>query len=168
MYKRQHQNFVIVGATQNLFAKADGITPQASSLAYLESPQQGSFESGIGLIRGWICQANTVEIQIDGGERQRIAYGTTRPDTATVCGDDNNGFGYTFNWNSLGNGVHNLRAFADGVEFGNANFTVTTLGMEFLQGVTGQYTLQNFPQAGKNVTVQWSEPDQNFVIVKAQ
>ena len=167
-WSEPHQNFVIVGATQTLPAKAGGVVPQAASLAYLESPQQGSSESGIGLIRGWVCQADKVEVQIDGGARQRVAYGTIRPDTATICGDDNNGFGYTFNWNSLGNGVHNLRAFADGVEFGNANFTVTTLGVEFLQGVTGEYTLQNFPQAGKNVMLRWSEPDQNFKIVNYQ
>ena len=68
-----------------------------------------------------------MEIQIDGGTRQQVAYGTTRPDTAATCGDDNNGFGYTFNWNRLGNGSHNLRVIADGTEFANVNFTVTTL-----------------------------------------
>ncbi|MBS1225168.1 MAG: hypothetical protein H6R24_1846, partial [Proteobacteria bacterium] len=123
---------------------------------------------GIGLIRGWVCQANTVEVQIDGGERQRVAYGTTREDTVAVCGDADNGFGYTFNWNRLGNGGHNLRAFADGVEFANVNFTVTTLGVDYLQGVSGEYILPNFPQAGKNVTVRWAEPHQNFVIVNYQ
>ena len=49
--------------------------------AYLESPAQGSFESGISLIRGWVCQAGTVEVQIDGGARRRVAYGTARGDT---------------------------------------------------------------------------------------
>jgi len=47
-----------------------------------------------------------VEVQIDGGERRKVAYGTTRKDTAEVCGDDNNGFGYTFNWNALSTGAH--------------------------------------------------------------
>ncbi len=109
-----------------------------------------------------------MEIQIDGGARQRVAYGTTRHDTVEACGDDNNGFGYTFNWNRLGDGSHNLRAFADGVEFANANFTVTTLGVEFLEGASGEYPVANFPQAGKNVTLRWAEPHQNFVIVNAQ
>jgi PhoPQ-activated pathogenicity-related protein len=164
-----HQNFVIVGASRNpANAPSTAAVPLAASLAHLESPQQGSFESGVGLIRGWICQANTVEVQIDGGERQRVAYGTTRKDTIGVCGDDNNGFGYTFNWNSLGAGSHTLRAFADDAEFANVNFTVTTLGVEFLQGASGEYTLPNFPQAGKNVTVRWAEPHQNFVIVNYQ
>jgi PhoPQ-activated pathogenicity-related protein len=134
----------------------------------LESPQQSAYESGVGLIRGWICNANKVEVQIDNGARQQVAYGTTREDTAQVCGDTNNGFGYTFNWNRLSNGSHTVRAFADGTEFGNASFTVSTLGEEYLQGATGQYVLPNFPQAGKKVTLRWSEPHQNFVIINDQ
>jgi lysyl endopeptidase len=120
------------------------------------------------LIRGWVCQANAVEVQIDDGERQKVAYGTTRNDTIGVCGDANNGFGYTFNWNTLSNGSHIVRAFADGAEFTNVAFIVTTLGVEYLQGVSGEYTLPNFPQVGRNVTVRWAEPHQNFVITQAQ
>ena len=157
------QNFVISGTSQR--ASAQPVTVRAQSSAYLESPQQGSFESGIGLIRGWVCQASTVEVQIDGGARQQVAYGTTREDTAAVCGDTDNGFGYTFNWNRLGNGTHTVQAFVDNVEFANVSFTVTTLGMEYLTGVTKQYTLPSFPQSGSQVVVRWSEPHQNFVIV---
>ncbi|MCB1825473.1 MAG: trypsin-like peptidase domain-containing protein [Candidatus Competibacteraceae bacterium] len=160
-----HQNFVIVGTSRRLNIQPAAAVPLAQFPANLESPQQGSFESGIGLIRGWICQASTVEIQIDGGASQRVAYGTTRPDTVAACGDSDNGFGYTFNWNRLGNGTHNLRAFADGVEFANVNFTVTTLGVEYLEGASGQYLLPNFPRSGNDVTVRWAEPHQNFVIV---
>ncbi|MGB4946229.1 MAG: PhoPQ-activated protein PqaA family protein [Candidatus Competibacter denitrificans] len=164
-WSEPHQNFVIVGgSTQPI-----GGTPVNSTLpAHLESPQQGSFESGIGLIRGWICNAKTVEVQIDNGAREQVAYGTTRLDTAPVCGDANNGFGYTVNWNRIGNGSHVLRAFADGTEFANVGFTVTTLGEEYLQGASGEFPLTNFPQAGKTVTLRWSEAHQNFVIIKAQ
>ncbi len=133
----------------------------------LESPKQGSAESGIGLIRGWVCQASTVEVQIDGGARQRVAYGTTREDTVEACGDADNGFGYTFNWNRLGDGSHNLKAFADGVEFADVNFTVTTLGEEYLRGASREAILPDFPQAGGNVTVRWAETHQNFVIAGA-
>ena len=76
------------------------------SRANLESPQQGSSESGIGLIRGWVCEAGAIEVQIDDGPRRAVAYGTSREDTAEVCGDADNGFGYTFNWNALGTGGH--------------------------------------------------------------
>lgn len=167
-WSQPHQNFVIVGSSRAASAAAPAIPLADTPTAHLESPHAGSFESGVGLIRGWICQANVVEIQINNGPRQRVAYGTIREDTATVCGDSDNGFGYTFNWSRLGNGVHNLRAFADGVEFGNVNFTVTTLGVEFLQGVNGTYPLPNFPRPGQSVTLQWSEPDQNFLIVRHQ
>ncbi|MFZ4790372.1 MAG: PhoPQ-activated pathogenicity-related family protein [Candidatus Competibacteraceae bacterium] len=158
-----HQNFVIVSAGAN----PASAVPLAAALlpARLESPQPGSFESGIGLIRGWVCDADTVEVQINDGLRQRVAYGTKRSDTVAVCGDADNGFGYTVNWNNLGNGRQRLRAFADGLQFADVAFTVTTLGMNYLRGVSGEYTLPNFPQAGKTTTVRWAEPHQNFVIV---
>ncbi len=164
-----HQNFVLVPSRQNpASVLSSTAVPLAASLAYLESPQQDSFESGIGLIRGWVCQAQSVEIQINDEPRRTVAYGTTRPDTLDVCGDDNNGFGYTFNWNALGTGTHRLRAFADGAEFANVAFNVTTLGVDYLQGASGEYTLPNFPQAGQSVTVRWAEPHQNFVIINHQ
>ena len=163
-----HQNFVIAGASQKASVQSATDRALTQSSAYLESPQQGSFESGIGLIRGWVCAANTIEIQIDGGTRQQVAYGTTREDTATVCGDTNNGFGYTFNWNRLGNGTHTVQAFADNVEFANVSFTVTTLGAEFLEGASGEYPITNFPETGKGVTLRWAEPHQNFTIINYQ
>ncbi|MEZ5578994.1 MAG: hypothetical protein R3F36_03470 [Candidatus Competibacteraceae bacterium] len=157
-----HQNFVISGTSKSGHGSTT-VTTRAGSSASLESPQQGSFESGIGLIR-----RSPSEHGGSADRRRRgatVAYGTTRPDTAAVCGDDTNGFGYTFNWNRLGNGSHNLRAFADGVEFANVNFTVTTLGVEYLQGASGLYRLLDFPQTGSSVVVNWAEPHQNFVIV---
>ena len=79
-----------------------------------------------------------------------------------------NGFGSITNWSSLGDGTHTLQVFADGVEFDNVNFTVTTLGVGYLPGASGEYPITNFPQAGRNVTLRWAEPHQNFVIVNAQ
>lgn len=161
-----HQNFMMTDAHQrSARAPAKAAVPLAASAAYLESPQQSSFESGIGLVRGWVCQAQSVEIQINNEPRRAVAYGTTREDTVKVCGDDDNGFGYTFNWNTLGTGTHQLRAFADGAEFANVTFHVTTLGVDYLQGASGEYILPNFPQFGQSVTVRWAEPHQNFVII---
>ncbi len=168
-WSEPHQNFVIADANRNPTSlRLTAAAPLAEFSASLESPGQGSFESGIGLIRGWVCQASTVEVQIDGGARRRVAYGTARGDTVETCGDADNGFGYTVNWNALGDGDHSLRAFADGVEFANVGFTVTTLGVEYLQGASGEYTLPNFPVTGNDITVRWSEPHQNFVIVNGQ
>ncbi|MEI2771270.1 MAG: hypothetical protein V9G98_11225 [Candidatus Competibacter sp.] len=125
-----------------------GYNPSTTPQAGLESPQQGSFESGIGLIRGWVCQANTVQIRVDNLAPIQVAYGSSRPDTITACGDDNNGFGFTANWNKLGNGSHTLHAFADGAEFASATFNVTTLGVEYLQGASGEYHPAELPAGG--------------------
>lgn len=140
---------------------------RAQSLAVLESPTAGAFvQSGVGLIRGWACTAQRIEFSIDGGAPQAIAYGTERPDTAAACGDTNNGFGFTQNWSEIGDGVHNLRAFADGAAFADVNFTVTTLGRTFLTGLRAQFTLRDFPSAGNEPQVRWSEPQQNFVFAR--
>ncbi len=83
-----------------------------------------------------------------------------------VCGDRNNGFGLTFNWNSLDDGVHHVQAFADGVEFASVNFAVTTLGADFLTGLDRKVALDDFPSAGATTTLRWSEPDQNFTLAQ--
>jgi hypothetical protein len=177
-WSEAHQNFVIVGARTPRGTHyctggtpASAARPAATMAGHLESPSPGSCESGIGLIRGWVCDATTVEVQIDGGERRLTGYGTQRGDTLEVCDDTNNGFGYTFNWNTLADGPHTLRAFADGVEFANVDFSVTTLGEEFLRGAPGCqgrdplfHRLPDFPEAGTTVNACWSEAHQNFVI----
>lgn len=121
----------------------------------LEDPAQGSAQGGIALIRGWVCQANLIEIQIDNAPRLQAAYGTTRADTQGTCGDQNNGFGLTWNWNLSGDGIHRVRAFADGMLLGDVTFTVTTLGTEYLNGASGAYELPDFPHAGDRVIIQW-------------
>lgn len=103
--------------------------------AFLEDPSQESSQSGVALIRGWACQANLIEIQIDNTPRLRAAYGTTREDTRSACGDANNGVGLTWNWNLSGDGVHRVRAFADGAQFADVTFTVTTLVVRFANNV---------------------------------
>lgn len=136
----------------------------AEAQGLLEEPGDGSFQSGIGLIRGWRCEEAQIQVQIDDGPLLTAAYGTTRPDTQSVCGDENNGWGITTNWNRFGDGQHIIRAFANNVQFGASTFTVTTLGEEFLTGVTGQCVLSGFPSGGKQVILQWQQSAQNFVI----
>jgi hypothetical protein len=48
--------------------------------------------------------------------------------------------------------------------FGNASFTVTTLGQEILTGVVKTATIDDFPQKGKSTQLQWQESAQNFII----
>ena len=134
----------------------------------LENPQDGSFQSGVGVISGWVCEAETITIEIDGAFSLTAAYGTSRGDTLSVCGDTNNGFGFLVNWNVFEDGQHEVRAFADGEELGRASVEVTTFSEEFLSGAAGSFSLTDFPQAGTNVTVEWQETLQNFVIMDVQ
>ena len=93
------------------------------SPGYLENPGPNSFQSGIGVISGWVCEADAVVIEMEtaGGtvHRYEAGYGTERADTAQrkdgtpLCGDTDNGFGLLFNWNLLGDGEHTIVALVD-------------------------------------------------------
>lgn len=156
-WQQSLQNFVIIGQPGS-GGGTNGTPPQV-----LENPPAGAPVSGAGLISGWVCSARSITIEIDGTPFE-AAYGTNREDTRSVCGDANNGFGLLINWNLLGAGVHTVRALADGSEFANVTVVITTFGVEFLSGASGAFVLDNFPQAGQSVTVEWQESGQNFVI----
>ena len=129
----------------------------------LEKPGPDSFQGGIGVLSGWVCEGVTVTIEIN-GSAHAAAYGTARADTAERCGDTNNGFGLLFNWNLLGDGEYTVVALADGVEFGRATVTVTTLGEEFVRGVSGETQVVDFPDPGTEVRLVWQEGVQNFML----
>ena len=131
--------------------------------ARLENPAPNSFQSGISVISGWACEAQTITIELN-GVPYRAGYPTTRPDTQEVCGDTDNGFSLLWNWNNLGPGTHTVRALLDGQEFANTTVRVTTFGEQVLRGVSGTFPLSDFPHAGDTTRVQWAESLQNFVI----
>ncbi|MBL8251015.1 MAG: hypothetical protein JNK31_05065 [Candidatus Competibacter sp.] len=136
---------------------------------YLENPQPSSFLSGITVLSGWACQpapVKQVSVEIDGLPVQ-ASYGTGRSDTSAICGDADNGWGVLFNTNSLRDGAHTARALVDGVELGRAEFTVTTLGGDYLRGLNGTFRLADFPKGGDSVVVIWQENLQNFTIKEA-
>ena len=159
-WEQSLQNFVIRGTTAASGGHA-GAPPKI-----LENPQPGSFVSGIGAISGWVCSANKIEIEFDNdaANRWQAGYQTYRPDTLGVCGHEISGFGLLYNWNKLGDGIHTVRAFADGVEFASATVVVTTFGEEFLRGASGTFTVSDFPQPGVNVDLLWQQSQQNFAI----
>ena len=132
----------------------------------LEVPAPNSNQSGIGVLSGWYCDASSITLEIDeSGKMIEASYGTSRSDTKNICGDSNNGFGLLYNWNTLGDGLHKVVAYADGEEFSQATFEVTTLGQEFVQGVRAEYKLFGFPGEQDTVWLAWQESTQNFVIV---
>ena len=158
------QNFVIASGDSG--GGGAQLTPEQ---ARLENPAPGSFQSGLGLISGWVCEADTVEIVFEpGGTDASLPFeagsGTERADTADQCGDTDNGFGLLFNWNLLGDGQHTVRAYADGEAFAHSTVTVTTLDGEFTRGLRRTHTIADFPTAGQTTTVEWREGPQNFVI----
>jgi len=158
VWQESVQNFVVTSEDVALG------TPKATGDGVLENPLPNSFQSGVGIISGWACEANKLEIQINDGALFEAAYGTSREDTRGVCGDANNGFGLTFNWNLLGDGEHTIRALADGVEFGSVTFQVATFGVEFLTDVSGNFSIPDFPQLETDVRVRWQQSLQNFVV----
>lgn len=140
----------------------------AFSIGNLENPAASANQSGVGIISGWYCNANTIEIVFDDLPPKAAAYGTNRPDTVGDCGDTNNGFGLLWAYSLLGEGTHRVRAYADGVEFADRTFAVGILGDgTFLWGVTGTFQLEDFPQDATITTVKWTESMQNFTIVES-
>ena len=142
-----------------------GCCPSAWGQGMLENPASNSSQSGIGVISGWYCTANTIEALIDNNILVPVAYGTPRGDTHTICGDTNNGFALLINWSDLGDGQHTIQVRADGAPFATATVTVTTLGTAFLQGVSSTTTAI---LGGRQVTLQWQESSQNFVITSVR
>ncbi len=144
--------------------------------ATLENPQPRSTQSGIGVISGWVCEAEEVEILFDFDPHPYykevdfeipLPYGSPRDDTAGVCGDYDNGFGLLLNWNTLGDGRHAIALRVDGNNRGWSVFYVVTLGQEFLLDASEQvYVLGDFPFEGEAVEVEWSEALQNFRIIE--
>ncbi len=164
VWQQSKQNFVLAAGAAPSGAKQAG-TP---GVGYLENPSPNSFQSGIGVISGWVCAANEVVIAIGDLGSQGAGYGTERVDTQEVCEDTDNGFGLLFNWNLLGEGEHDVVAYVDDVELGRATVRVTTLGAEFLRGVEGECMVEDFPTAGETVTLGWQQNSQNFVMTDVE
>ena len=164
VWQQSKQNFVLAAGAAPSGANQAG-TP---GVGYLENPSPNSFQSGIGVISGWVCAANEVVIAIGDLGSQGAGYGTERLDTQEVCEDTDNGFGLLFNWNLLGEGEHEVVAYVDGAELGRATVRVTTLGAEFLRGVEGECVVEDFPMLGETVTLGWQQNSQNFVITDVE
>ena len=105
--------------------------PVENPVGNLEVPADGSFQSGIGYIRGWVCDGREVEIFINDGLRlPASARGLDRADTEEVCGNRDNGFILAWNWNLMGDRQYTASLVADGQTVQRNTFTVTTLGQE--------------------------------------
>ncbi len=141
-------------------------------IGYLENPTARSFQSGLGVISGWVCAGEAVTVEIEKADGTIVelaaAYGTERADTAAICGDTDTGFGVLVNWNLLGDGDHAVIVLVDGIELGRAPVTVTMLGAEFVEGLQGSVLVADFPRQGEQVRVVWQESQQNFVLAPVE
>lgn len=142
------------------------LAAEANAQGVLENPAANSRQSGIGTVSGWRCTAGELALSFDGGPLTKVAYGTGREDTRSVCGDADNGFSYLINWNLLGDGEHTLRLYDNGVQFAESTFEVLTLAGPFLRDApaTTKHVV-DFPFTGEGTTLQWQQGLQNFAIV---
>lgn len=150
-------------------ATLDYYVTQPVQNRFHETPQQGSVQSGVGVVRGWACDVTKVEVQFDDGEFIEVPYGGVREDTRSICGDANNGYGYVLAWRNLALGPHIMKTYYNGNHQQPAfevSFEVSGLDEVFATGLSGTYELSDFPAPGTSVVVEWSEADQNFVILE--
>ena len=118
------------------------LAPSLVHAAVLETPGKGDSLSGIGVIRGWKCEAGDITVKFfdaDDNEAGTVSmvYGNERgdteetPDGKIICGDKDNGFVSIYNWALLGSGEYTAQAYDDGVPFGEEHrFRVTKAGMD--------------------------------------
>lgn len=141
--------------------------PDSMTKGRLETPTQNSHISGKGVISGWHCFAEKVEISINGGARTLAATGTDRADTLKQCDDSNNGFSLLYNFGNLPSGQHLIKVYADDYLFAEHLFSTTQLSTgRFTRNSESEVTIDNFPTARQQVTVRWEQSLQNFVIVE--
>ena len=61
------------------------LAPSLVLAATLETPGNGDNLSGIGLVRGWKCEAvGDITVRFDGGDPLPLAYGNERTDVRTM------------------------------------------------------------------------------------
>ena len=133
----------------------------------LETPAAGSPISGKGLISGWHCTAQTIEVSLNSGARIPAATRTEREDTVETCGDSDNGFALLVNMGNLPSGQHLVRAYADGYLFAEHSFSSIQLSAgSFIRDRSSEVVVRDFPTAGREVVLRWEQSLQNFVIVE--
>ena len=132
--------------------------------AVLESPNQGVNLSGIGFISGWKCSATDITITINDGEHLVVAMHQERADLIGVCGSTRHGFIKQVNWAwpIISDGKHVIVAYDEGVEFDRVEFTVGTLGEEFVTGLERRTVIEGFPSPNEYTVMEWNQSTQHF------
>ena len=146
-----------------LFATAAFAAPKGA----LENPQPNDYASGIYLFSGWVCDAETVQIGLDGVQLLDVAYGSDRLDTHDACGDSDNGFGLLVNMANLAPGAHEAVLYADGQIIAQHAFKTAALSSgEFAEDLDGCAISEGFPTSDKDTIVKWTTSLQGFQITE--
>lgn len=162
-WSEPHQNFIVGDPGEAAAATSPGARSTANNW---ESPAADGLESGRTLIRGWACDANRITAEIN-GETLEVPYGSTRTDTASVCGDTDNGYALSVDWSDYLDGTYQIRLAIDGVEIGTRSFSIATpAGQGPVLGVQSSHEVAGFPNAEDLLMLRWSEPHQNFRIIR--
>lgn len=141
------------------------LTEAQALRASIEIPAQDSVQSGIGLISGWACLAENIEISIDGGARVKVPAEAPRGDVESVCSHPNAGFGLLMNYNTLSEGEHSIQLFIKDFAMGEPRkFKVVKPKGEFARGLVRQISVSDFPEVGKTTVLDWREGEQRFGI----
>ena len=137
-----------------------------SAQVTLENPTPGQTLTGIGLLSGWACNAETASVRFDGASQDiPILIGSSREDTRSTCGAADTGFVLLMNWNILGAGDHRLTLFVNGQARVSRTITVVTYGEEFLEGLDKEWIIPDWPKQGTDTRIAWRETKQNIEIV---
>lgn len=159
----------------------------------LEEPPSGGVRSGIGLIRGWVCQdaGEGVQIRIANTDSRAQAttftapYGSDRGDVnvSEHCAESGRivngvGFAVQYNYNLLPAGTYTIQAFVGGERVGLSRpggqtntFTVARISdAEFLARVpsSSRVLVEDFPVRGTTTILEFDLSSQNFEIVGTQ
>lgn len=147
----------------------------SSNALSIDNPQEGDIVSGNVAISGFHCQAQErgVRLQFDTiGTPTPIGL-TQRADILAPtgpCDDPNDAFVVNFLWALLPEGPHQLKFFLGSASTPfrtlNVNVVHAQAGTEFLTGVAGQCTVEDFPAPGHDTIVEWRESLQNFTIAE--
>ena len=137
-------------------------------VGFVDSPQPDTAQSGVGILYGWVCVADTVEFAFNDHPPLPAATGAERPDTLEPCGHEYSGFELPYNWNRLGDGTHDVTLVVNGVRLETIPVSVTTLGAEFRRGLAGETTVEDFPSPGESVRLVWQEGQQNFALATGE
>ncbi len=161
---------------------------------HIDEPGNGSFRSGIGIIRGWVCDAGGQDVAIwltntDTNRRVTLAApsGSSRGDVAAagVCDRRGSDFGFVvqFNFNLLAEGTYTVEAFVGqgrtvaqigsqegrGVQPQTNRFTVVRISDQETLTIPGEdiedVAVPNFPRSGVTTILRWDNGSQNFEIV---